>query len=62
VEEWADSMSKQLLKENPVPVIWSGAGSSTAWWWTWYPFGWSDTALKRMTGLDDVERVIRGAM
>lgn len=61
VEEWAHSMSKQLLKEHPVRVIWSGAGSSTAWWWTWYPFGWFDVALKQMTGLDDVERVIRGA-
>lgn len=58
-EEWARSMTIQLLKNNPAPIIWSGGASGMARLWHWFPLRLCDYVVKRMTGLDVIQRLIQ---
>jgi 1-acylglycerone phosphate reductase len=57
---WANLVVKDLLKPKPVPVIWRGANAALVRFSTVMPFGWFDGMLKKMTGLDVVEKAVGG--
>ncbi|EPE32336.1 NAD(P)-binding Rossmann-fold containing protein [Glarea lozoyensis ATCC 20868] len=57
---WADLTVKDLLKPKPVPVIWRGTNAALVRLSTVLPFGWFDGMLKKMTGLDVVEKAVGG--
>ncbi|KAL9612724.1 MAG: hypothetical protein Q9167_002715, partial [Letrouitia subvulpina] len=59
-DRWARQVVQDLLKKNPPPVIWRGGSAWLTRIVSISPFGWFDGMVKRMYGLDVVERVIRG--
>jgi NAD(P)-dependent dehydrogenase (short-subunit alcohol dehydrogenase family) len=59
-EVWARKVVHTLSKHNPPPQVWHGGGATTAWFATSFiPTGWLDSKLKKLTGLDIVERRIK---
>jgi 1-acylglycerone phosphate reductase len=59
-EKWAEAVVRDLLKEKPVPVIWRGTQAWLVRFSTVMPFGWFDGMIKKMKGLDEVERAVAG--
>jgi 1-acylglycerone phosphate reductase len=59
-KKWADLVVRDLLREKPVPIIWRGAQAALVRCSTVMPFGWFDGMVKKMTGLDEVERAVAG--
>jgi 1-acylglycerone phosphate reductase len=59
-KKWADSVVRDLLREKPMPVIWRGTNAALVRFTTIMPFGWFDGVIKKMTGLDEVERAVAG--
>ncbi|KAF2432509.1 NAD(P)-binding protein [Tothia fuscella] len=59
-EVWAKAVVADLLKANPPPIIWRGSNAWLVWLGTMVPFGWMDGTIKKMTGVDVVERKLRG--
>jgi 1-acylglycerone phosphate reductase len=58
-EQWAKLIVRDLLKKNPPPVIWRGESASLARVAAMLPFGILDRTIKKITGLDAVEQIIR---
>ena len=58
-EQWAQQVVADLLKERPPAAIWRGESARSAWIGTFFPLSWFDGMLKKMTGLDKIESVLR---
>jgi 1-acylglycerone phosphate reductase len=58
-DEWAKLIVQDLLKKSPPPVIWRGESALLARVAAMLPFGMLDRTIKKMTGLDVVEQIIR---
>lgn len=58
-EQWAREVVADLLKKNPPPVIWRGESAQMARIGSVLPFGTFDGMMKKMTGLEEIEKVIR---
>lgn len=58
-EEWATQVVRDLLRKNPPPNIWRGTQAGLIRAFTFLPFGWLDGMMKKMTGMDVVERIVR---
>jgi short-subunit dehydrogenase len=57
--EWARLVTQDLLRKNPPPNIWRGEQAILAWVSSILPFGFLDATVKKMTGLDIVEKMVR---
>ncbi|KAJ9603430.1 hypothetical protein H2200_012208 [Cladophialophora chaetospira] len=58
-EQWANQVAQDLLKKTLPPAnIWRGTKSWVAWLSSLRPFGLPDLVLKKLVGLDEVERAI----
>lgn len=58
-EQWAKQVVAELLKEKPPTTIWKGESAWTASLLSWLPTRWFDGMMKSMTGLADVEKMLR---
>lgn len=58
-EQWAKQVVAELLKEMPPTVIWKGESAWTASLLAWLPTRWFDGMMKNMTGLAEVEKILR---
>ena len=58
-EQWAGLVVGDLLKKTPPPIIWRGYKAWLVWISTFLPFGTFDATIKKMTGLDVVERKVK---
>ncbi|KIW23264.1 uncharacterized protein PV07_11475 [Cladophialophora immunda] len=58
-DEWASKVVRDLSKRNPPAHIWRGGNAFQVWLASFLPVGMLDSALKKMTGLDVVERYYR---
>jgi 1-acylglycerone phosphate reductase len=56
---WAGRVVKDLLRKQPPPNIWRGANAGLARIATILPFGTLNGTLKKMSGLDIVEKILR---
>lgn len=61
-QPWAKTVVNDLLKKKPPPNIWRGANAGLARIATVLPFGTLDGTIKKMTGLDIVEKLLRKSM
>ncbi|KAG8168156.1 hypothetical protein KVR01_003845 [Diaporthe batatas] len=59
VDEWARLTVRDLSKKKPPPVIWRGESATMLWFATFMPFGYLDGFLKKLGGLDIVEKIIK---
>jgi 1-acylglycerone phosphate reductase len=59
VQQWAGLVVQDLLRKKPPPNIWRGSQAWLARIGSILPFGTLDGALKKMTGLDVVERLVQ---
>ncbi|KUJ11338.1 NAD(P)-binding protein [Mollisia scopiformis] len=57
--QWAGQVVQDLLKKTPPNVIWGGAQANMARIGTFMPHGMLDGTIKKMTGIDVVERMVR---
>ena len=57
--QWAKAVVSDLLKKNPPPQIWRGGTAWLAWLSTLLPFGLFDGALKKASGMDKVDPLLR---
>lgn len=60
-EHWAKEVVVDLQKSSVPPVIWRGESALLARVASILPFGWLDGTYKRMTGLEQIEKKIRGS-
>jgi 1-acylglycerone phosphate reductase len=58
-QTWANLVVQDLLKKNPPSVIWRGESAWLTRIATVLPFGMFDGMVKKLTGLDVVERTVR---
>lgn len=58
-EQWANEVVADLLRENPPAVIWRGESAWMASFMGWMPTKWFDGMVKRMTGLEEVEKLLQ---
>lgn len=58
-DQWAGQVVQDLLKKKPPLVIWRGAQAALGRVGTFLPHGTTDGTMKKMTGLDVVERMVR---
>ena len=58
-EKWAKVVVRDLLKLKPPLVIWKGESALLAWFATLLPLGTFDGMVKKLTGLDVVERAVQ---
>lgn len=58
-QQWAKLVVQDLLKKSPPPVIWRGDQAWLARIASISPFGMFDGTVKKMTGLDVVEQIVR---
>ncbi|KAJ9615650.1 NADPH-dependent 1-acyl dihydroxyacetone phosphate reductase [Cladophialophora chaetospira] len=59
-DQWAEAVVKDLSKKNPPYHVWRGGNALQVWLATLLPVGLSDGMIKKMSGLDIVERYYRG--
>ena len=59
-ETWAREVVRDLLKAKPPSVIWRGESAWLTRIATMLPFGTLDGMVKKLTGLDVVEKVVKG--
>ncbi|OQE36158.1 hypothetical protein PENCOP_c012G04878 [Penicillium coprophilum] len=57
--QWATAVVGDLLKKKPPSVIWRGEQAWVARLISVLPFGTFDSMLKKLTGLDVVEKIIK---
>lgn len=57
--QWAGLVVQDLLRKRPPPNIWRGSQAWLAWIGTVLPFGMLDGTVKKMTGVDVVEKMVR---
>ena len=55
-DQWAEAVVKDLSKRKPPLHVWRGGNAFQVWLATLLPVGMTDGMLKKMTGLDIVER------
>lgn len=58
-QKWAKSVVQDLLKKTPPSVIWRGESAWLTRLASVLPFGMFDGMVKKLTGLDIVERTVR---
>lgn len=58
-QQWADEVVKDLLKKTPPMTIWKGAQARLGRIGTCFPHGMLDGTMKKMTGLDIVEQMVK---
>ncbi|KAL8647290.1 MAG: hypothetical protein Q9210_005648 [Variospora velana] len=58
-EDWARLVVQDLLKQKPPSVIWRGESAWLTRLATLLPFGMLDGVVKKLSGLDVVERAVR---
>ncbi|CAM1503482.1 Fc.00g010730.m01.CDS01 [Cosmosporella sp. VM-42] len=58
-QQWAGQVVQDLLKKNPPMTIWRGAQAMLGRIGTVFPHGMLDGTMKKMTGLDVVEQMVR---
>lgn len=58
-QEWAKLVVQDLLKNNPPPVIWRGEHATLARIGSILPFGMLDGTIKKITGLDKIEEMLK---
>ncbi|KAI9732244.1 MAG: hypothetical protein M1818_007563 [Claussenomyces sp. TS43310] len=58
-QQWAKLVVQDLLKKTPPPIIWRGEQAAFAWIGSILPFRILDGMLKKLTGLDVVEKIIQ---
>ncbi len=58
-QQWAGQVVQDLLKKRPPPTIWRGGKARLGWIGTFLPHGMLDGMMKKMTGLDVVEQMVR---
>ncbi len=56
---WAEATVRDLVKTNPPSMIWRGEGSWLARIASMMPHGMFDGTIKKMTGLDQIEQMMR---
>ena len=59
-EQWSKLVVQDLLRKNPPPVIWRGDQAWVARIASVLPFGMFDGTVRKLTGLDVVEKIICG--
>ncbi|KAI1112322.1 NAD(P)-binding protein [Nemania sp. NC0429] len=57
--QWAEQVVRDVTKKTPPPVIWRGESASLARISTVLPFGMFDGFVKKLSGLDAVEKIVR---
>lgn len=57
-EEWAKGVARDILK-GKTPIVWRGEEAFLARIASCLPFGWFDGLVRKMTGLDLVEQIIK---
>ncbi|KAL5339736.1 IBR finger domain protein [Aspergillus crustosus] len=55
-DEWASHVVRDLSKRNPSHWVWKGQYSTLAWLGSLLPVGFFDGTMKKMVGLDILER------
>lgn len=58
-DQWARGVTHDLLKKKPPSVIWRGESAWLARLGTVLPFGMMDGTVKKLSGLDVVEKIVR---
>jgi short-subunit dehydrogenase len=58
-DQWAALVVGDLLRKSPPPVIWRGESAALARFATVMPFGTFDGTVKKITGMDAVEQMLR---
>ncbi len=58
-QKWAKLVVQDLLNKNPPSVIWRGESAWLTRIATMLPFGIFDGMVKKLTGLDVIERAVR---
>jgi len=58
-EEYARAVARKLSKSDPPHWVWAGKSSTLVWLATFLPVGFLDGVIRKMTGLDDVEKKFR---
>ncbi|KAF6230433.1 hypothetical protein HO133_004776 [Letharia lupina] len=58
-QQWAGLVVQDLSRKRPPPNVWRGAKAGLAWVGTVLPFGMLDGMMKKMTGIDVVEQMVR---
>ncbi|KIW10887.1 hypothetical protein PV08_10186 [Exophiala spinifera] len=56
---WAKNVVNDLSKRNPSAQIWRGASATVVWLASFLPLGALDGTLKKMTGLDVLEKKVQ---
>lgn len=58
-KDWAGQVVPELLRKNPPMTIWRGAQARLGRVGTFFPHGMLDGTMKKLTGLDIVEKAVR---
>jgi NAD(P)-dependent dehydrogenase (short-subunit alcohol dehydrogenase family) len=58
-QQWAGEVVQDLLKKRPPLTVWRGTNARMGRIGTMFPHGMLDGTMKKMTGLDVVERMVR---
>jgi 1-acylglycerone phosphate reductase len=59
INRWAGQVVQDLLKKTPPATIWRGTNAKMGRIGTFFPHGILDGTIKKMTGLDVVEQMVR---
>ena len=59
INRWAAQVVQDLLKKTPPATIWRGTNAKMGRIGTFFPHGMLDGTIKKMTGLDVVEQMVR---
>ncbi|KAI0555021.1 NAD(P)-binding protein [Xylaria curta] len=57
--QWAEQVVRDVMKKTPPPVIWRGESAFTTRISTVLPFGLFDRLVKKLSGFDVVEQIMR---
>ena len=57
--QWAGQVVQDLLRKKPPMTVWRGAQARLGWVATFLPHGMFDGMVKKLTGVDVVERMVR---
>jgi 1-acylglycerone phosphate reductase len=59
-EDWAEKVVRDLSQTNPPRHVWRGSQASLIWLATFVPASWLDGMVKKMSGLDIVNKYWKG--
>ncbi|TRX89564.1 hypothetical protein FHL15_009473 [Xylaria flabelliformis] len=57
--QWAEHVVRDVMKKTPPPIIWRGESALITRISTVLPFGFFDGLVKKLSGLDVIEQIIR---